>query len=122
MQKLFLFTIGILLNFYSYSYAQTNEKILGKWTNADQSRIIEFVKNGNTYDAIIRKTDEASLIGKKQITGLKASGKNAFNKGTLHIFKKNKEADVSAGLLSDKKLELKASIGFMSKKEIWTKL
>lgn len=122
MQKLLLLVTGVLLNFYSYSYAQSNDKILGSWTNADKSRIIEFVKSGTSYDAVIRKTDEASLLGKKQITGLVATGKNSFAKGTLHIFKRNKEADVTANLVSDKKLEIKASIGFMSKKEIWTKL
>lgn len=123
MQRIFFITIGILLSFYSYSFAQTsNDQILGKWTNADKTRILEFVKNETSYDAIIRKIDNQDLIGKKQITGLKTSGKNTFNNGILFIFNKNREASVSATLVTDKRLELKASIGFMSKRETWTKL
>lgn len=104
-------------------FAQTtHDKILGKWTNEENTRVIEFVKNGDTYDAIIRKAEDNSMVGKKQITDLKATGTTSFSDGTLHIIKKGKTAKCTASLSGDTRLELKASYGLLSKSQIWNKL
>ncbi len=113
--------VSVLLGISTYAQSN-NDKILGKWTNEDKSRVIEFVKNGSSYDAIINKAESSSLVGKKQITALKHSKENHYTDGTLHIIQKGKTASCSAKLVSDTKLALKASIGFMSKTQVWTKL
>lgn len=103
--------------------AQTSEdKLLGKWTNEEKTRVVEFVKNGNYYDAIIRKSEDASLIGKKQIGGLKPSGKSNYTNGTVYIIKKGKTASCSAQILKDGLLSIKASYGMISKTQVWTRL
>lgn len=122
MYRLFLITVSLFTSMNCFSQS-SNDKILGKWTNKDKTRVIEFIKNGSVYDAIIRKSEKnTSIIGKKQITSLKSEGKDSFDGGTVHIFQRNKEADCSAKLLSENQLEIKASLGFMSKSEVWTKL
>jgi len=121
MQKIILILAGLLLSLNIF--AQTgNDKILGKWTNEDKTRIIEFVKSGNAYDAIVRKTEDNSIVGKKQITGLKASGSTSFVNGTVFMIKKGKTAKCSATLLGDTRLNLKASYGILSKSQTWTKI
>ncbi|WP_449386972.1 DUF2147 domain-containing protein [Chryseobacterium lineare] len=103
--------------------AQTSEdKLLGKWTNEEKTRVVEFVKNGNYYDGIIRKAEDASLIGKKQISGLKPSGKGSYTNGTVYIIKKGKTASCSAQIVKDGLLSIKASYGMMSKTQAWTRL
>ncbi|MEO7979116.1 DUF2147 domain-containing protein [Flavobacterium sp.] len=121
MQKIILITAGLLFSLNIFAQT-TNDKILGKWTNEDKTRIIEFVKSGDAYDAIIRKAEDNGLVGKKQITDLKASGTASFVDGKLHIIKKGKTAECTASLSGDAKLIIKASYGMMSKSLTWTKL
>lgn len=121
MQRLFFLMVSVLLGISTYAQ-NSNDKILGKWTNKDKSRVIEFVKNGSAYEAVIIKAESSSLVGKKQITALKHNKDNAYKDGTLHIIQKGKTANCSAKLVSDTKLELKASIGFMSKIQVWKKI
>lgn len=104
------------------SFAQTTDNsILGKWTNEDKTRVIEFVKNGNAYDAIVRSAEDKSLIGKKQISGLTQKDATSFVNGTVYIFKRNRTAKCSANL-NGKFLQLQASMGLMSKSQTWTRL
>lgn len=121
MQKLLFLFVSALL--YSGINAQESiDKILGTWVNEDRTRIIEFVKNGSSYDAIIRKADDPKLVGKKQITGLKKSGNTSFKNGVVHLIKQGKTAKCSARLVNENRLELNASYGMMSKTQIWTRL
>lgn len=123
--KKIIITTQFLLSIFSISInAQilTIDVIKGKWTNEDKSRVIEFVQNGNTYEAIIRYDEDKSLVGQKQISGLQISGENTFKNGTVHIIKKGKSAKCTAKILSNNKLELRASNGLISKSQIWTKL
>lgn len=121
MEKVVLIICSLLVSLNIF--AQTHhDQILGKWTNEDQTRIIEFVKNGETYDAIIRKATDNSLVGKKQITGLKPSSKQAFINGTVHLIKRGKTAKCSAELSGNNKLYLKANLGITSKTQTWKKL
>lgn len=113
--------VSILLGTSIYAQA-SNDQILGKWTNEDKSRVIEFVKNGSYYDAVIIRSVNVSYIGKKQITNLKSDKDNAYKGGTLHVYQKGKTASCSAKLVNGTKLELKASNGFMYKSQVWTKV
>lgn len=103
--------------------AQTNnDPILGKWTNEDKSRVLEFIKSGSGYEAVIIKAEDQSLIGKKQITSLRLSNEKGFYEdGVLHIFQKNKTAFCSVKILDSESIELKATIGMFSKKQKWSK-
>lgn len=121
MQFILILFSTILLTVQSPSQP-SHDKILGTWGSEEQSRTIEFIRNGDTYDAIIRSAGDAGLVGQKQITGLKAGGENAFKNGTLHIIKKQRTAGCSARLVDDQTLELKASLGFLSKSQTWTRL
>lgn len=100
----------------------SQDKIIGKWTNEEKTRVIEFVKNGNYYDAIIRKAEDDSVIGKKQISGLKPAGNGSYTNGTVYIIKKGKTASCSAQITKDDLLNIKASYGMMSKTQVWTRL
>jgi len=121
MQKIILMVTGLLFSLNIFAQT-THDKILGKWTNEDKTRIIEFVKSGDVYDAIIRKAEDNGIVGKKQITALKATGTTSFADGTLHIIKKGKTAKCTASLSGDTTLYIKASYGMMSKSLTWTKL
>lgn len=119
--KTILFLFPAILMAFQISLQVSHDEILGTWANEDKSRTLEFVKNKDSYDAIIRSAENASLVGKKQITGLKPAGENTFENGTLYLFKKKKTAPCSAKLLNSKTLELKATVGFFSQSQTWTK-
>lgn len=121
MQKMIILTVSLFIGLCVF--AQTdNDKILGKWTNEDKSRVIEFVKNGDAYDAIIRQADDESLAGKKQITSLQKDGSTTFKNGTVHVIKKSKTARCTAKLVNDDKLEITATFGMMSRKQTWSRV
>lgn len=120
LQVIFL-SLGMLFSTSAFEQS-TNDRILGQWTDEDHTRILEFVNNGSYYDAIIRKAEPDSLIGKKQISGLRYDKGNAYKGGTLYAIQKGKTANCSAKLLSDDKLELKVSKGLASKSSVWTRI
>lgn len=121
MQRAFLIIAGLLFGMNVHAQS-ANDKIVGKWTNEERTRIIEFVKNGNTYDGVVRKAEDERLVGKKQITGLRANGNSSFTNGVVHLFKKGKTATCSVTLSGETKLYLKANYGMMSKTQVWTRL
>ena len=84
MQKLTLTLLVYLLNLTIYAQNGA-EKIWGKWANEDKSRVIEFVQNGDKYDAIICGASDKSIIGKKRITGLKPFSDETYSDGTQSI-------------------------------------
>ncbi|NCT73737.1 MAG: DUF2147 domain-containing protein [Chitinophagaceae bacterium] len=101
--------------------AQTSgDAILGKWTNEDKTRVIEFVKAGSGYEAIIKEAPDKSLIGVKQLTGLEYDG--AGYKGQVHLPKKGKSYNCSLKVKADGLLELTAKAGIMSKSQLWKKV
>lgn len=116
-----LFAIALVVFGMSMKAQTSEDKILGKWTNEDKTRVIEFVKNGTSYDAIIRKAENGGVIGKKQISGLKPSGENNYENGTVYIIK-SRTASCSAQITKDDLLNIKASYGMMSKTQVWTRL
>ena len=121
MKRLFFVMMAVVMSVGIFAQS-SNDKILGKWTNEDSSRIIEFVKNGATYEAIIRKAENQSVVGKKQITGLKPNGEKDYKDGVIHIIQKNETVACKAKLEGNNKLEIKASKGMFSKSQVWTKL
>jgi uncharacterized protein (DUF2147 family) len=107
--------------FASTAYAQTDaDSILGKWTNEDKSRVLEFVKNGSDYEAIIKEASDKTLVGKKQITGLKYN-KGSY-KGNVYIIKRGKTLPCTLTIKTNRTMQLTASAGVMSQSQTWTKL
>lgn len=121
MFSLIILLSGLLLS-GNLTDLSTDSGLIGQWTNGDHTRVIEFVENASTYDGIIRKADDPALLGKKQITGLKQKHEKLFDKGTLHIFRKNKTAKCSARLIDENSLQLTVSIGLFSKSDVWTRV
>ena len=120
MQKLiFLFSLFSLIHLNNPA-GLTND-LAGKWTNDDKNRVLEFVEKDNIYEAIIKKADDASLIGKKQMSDLKKD-KNGNYSGTLHVIKKDKELPCIVTIINDNTLEIKATYGLMSKTQKWHRL
>lgn len=117
---IFVCLTGIL--FYSQRVlAQTGgDAILGRWQNEDKSRIMEFVKNGNTYEAVIIEAPDKSLVGKLQITGLVYDG--GYTDGMVHLPKRGKVLPCTVKIIGNNKLELAAKAGFMSKTQTWSRL
>lgn len=121
MQKLIFFILA--QSFSLMVSAQTaGDRILGQWTNESKTRIIEFVKNGSVYEAIIRKAEDKSLIGKKQITGLKSAGNGKYKDGVIHVYQRNTTASCTVKLPGETKLEITGKVGLMSKSQTWTKV
>lgn len=106
---------------FTTAHAQTNaDAILGKWTNEDKTRVIEFVKIDSVYEAIIKEASDKTLVEKKQITGLQYA-KNGYN-GKVFLPKKGKSFPCTVKLNSNGSLELSAKAGFISKSQIWTRV
>lgn len=120
MKRLVFALATLLISVGAFSQSVADE-ILGKWTNQDQTRIIEFVKNGSTYDAVVRKAENTEVVDKKQITGLTANGKKNYKNGVIHILQKGKTVNCKAELIDEDKLEIKASKGMISKSQVWTR-
>ncbi|WP_344822360.1 DUF2147 domain-containing protein [Rurimicrobium arvi] len=121
MKPLLTLLLFITSLFVTAAKAQTNgEAILGKWANEDRTRVIEFVKTGDGYEAIIKEATDRNLIGQKQITGLQYN--NNVYSGTLRLPKKRKTFPCTANIEANGELELSAKAGFMSKSQTWTKV
>lgn len=121
MQTISSILAGFLLILHLLTQSGS-DPLTGKWTSDDKSRVIEFVKNGNAYDALIREADDKTLVGKKQIAGLITKDGKSFKNGTLFLIKKGKTAKCSARMLDGHTLELTGSVGLLSKSETWIKL
>lgn len=103
------------------AHAQTNvDTILGKWTNEDKSRVIEFIKNGSSYNAVIKKAPDESMVGKDQLTDLVY--KNGSYSGKVNLPRKGKSYPCTVTIKSDGTLQLTARAGFISKSQTWTKV
>ncbi|AWH86361.1 hypothetical protein HYN59_15140 [Flavobacterium album] len=112
---IFLLSLFTLLQFNTV--IAIDNDLSGKWINEDKTRVLEFTQNSGIYEAIILKAEDNSLIGKKQITGLKKVGTSY--KGTLHVIKKNKEMDCTVTIKNTNTIEIKGSYGPVSKSQKW---
>lgn len=119
--KFFSIAIFLLTAIIADAKAQSNsDDILGKWTNEDKTRVLEFVKTGSDYEAVIKEAPDKTLVGKKQITGLKHN--NGSYKGSLYLPKRGKILPCTLTIKSDSSLQLSAKAGFMSQSQTWTKV
>lgn len=119
--KFFSIAIFLLTAIIADAKAQSNaDDILGKWTNEDKTRVLEFVKTGSDYEAVIQEAPDKTLVGKKQITGLKHN--NGSYKGSLYLPKRGKILPCTLTIKSDSSLQLSAKAGFMSQSQTWTKV
>lgn len=101
--------------------AHTNaDSILGKWTNEDNNRVLEFIKTGSSYEAVVKEAPDKNLIGKKQITGL--IYKNGTYKGSVYLPKRGKTFPCTLTVKSDGSLQLAAKAGFMTQVQIWRRV
>ncbi len=120
MYKFIMFLSGFII-FNTAITTNTTTSIIGKWTNEDESRVLEFVQNSDIYEGIIRKADDAAVVGKKQITGLKQDKSGSY-KGTLHIIKKNKDLPCTLKIVDNNTIEIEATYGFITKKQQWQRI
>jgi len=101
--------------------AQTSpDAILGKWTNEDRTRVIEFVKAGVGYAAVIREAPDRSMVGKSQLTNLVYS--NGTYTGNVLLPKKGKSYPCTLKIERDSTMQLTAKAGLMSKTQGWTRV
>lgn len=120
MKKMILFIVSCLATINMFGFTQ-NDRILGKWINENQTRIIEFVKTNHGYDAYIKYAENKSLNGHIQIEGLRPSSPNLFLDGTVFLFSRNKKIKCQAHLEGDKRLYITGKYGFVSKTQLWKK-
>jgi len=103
------------------AYAQNNaDGILGKWANEDNTRVIEFVKSGTGYEAVIRQAPDPGMVGKKQLTGVLYN--NGSYAGNVLLPKKGKSFPCTLTFKADSTLELRARAGFISKQQVWARV
>ena len=121
MQKLIFIVLSVFIGMSTYAQ-ENSEKILGKWTNEDQTRVIEFVKNGDEFEAIVRQAENPEGIGRKPITSLKYHKENTYKGGTVHIFARNTTAKCSAKIINKNELEIKAEFGIISRTNTWRRI
>jgi len=119
--KPLLMTLIFIGGLLAVARAQTNvDTILGKWTNEDKSRVIEFIKNGSSYNAVIKKAPDESMVGKDQLTDLVY--KNGSYSGKVNLPRKGKSYPCTVTIKSDGTLQLTVRAGFISKSQTWTKV
>jgi uncharacterized protein (DUF2147 family) len=122
MQKKRIITLLIFFIAGFTVYAQTMpDKILGKWMNEDKSRVLEFLKNGSVYNAIVRKAEDENFIGRQQIRGLKPDG-DAYEGGTINLFKRKKTAKCTIRFINNDLFEIQGSYGVISKSQRWSRV
>lgn len=123
MKKLLFQTLILIAATAGSLQAQSNETIdplLGKWTNEDKSRVIEFRKAGDKFEGIIISAADASIIGKRQFT--EVGLKNGQYGGTLHLPRKNRRFSCTIKILNNGSLEITAQAGFSSRSQIWARV
>lgn len=118
----FLVILLLWSGFFQETYAQSvqADTLLGKWTNDDRTRIIEFVKKGNVYEAVIKEAPDQELVGQKQITNLIFN--NGVYKGEVYLPKRGKRLPCTLRITSTGNLELSAKAGFMNRSQLWSRV
>lgn len=101
--------------------AQTKgDSILGRWTDEDRTRVLEFQKVGDYYEAIIKDAPDKTLIGQKRIVDLKYSG-GAYN-GLVYLPNRGRTLRCKLTIDSEGHLRLTAKSGFMSQSQTWSRV
>lgn len=121
MKTTFAMFLTLFLTF-PFSFSIEPDSIIGKWENSDQSRVLEFVKSGNSYEARILEAKDSDLIGQNQLTDIIFSKENEKYEGVLHIIQRNRTIPASLTLIDSNTMEIEVSKGPFSKKEKWVKI
>lgn len=107
----------------SRNYAgNTADPIIGRWTNSDTSRVLEFVKTDEGYKAIVVDAEYKPAVGKIQISRLKRESGTTYTDGLLHIIQKDKTASCSATIIDSVHMVIKVRRGLVSKTQVWTRV
>lgn len=106
---------------FSRAQAQNGaDAVLGKWTNEDKTRVIEFIRSRNGYDAVIREAPDQSLVGKNQLSNL--SYHEGTYSGSVLLPKRGKSYPCMLRIKKDGSMELTAKAGLVSKSQVWTRV
>lgn len=116
-----LFSFLLLLTSIAGFSQNSKDPIIGKWTDESNERVIEFVQQGDHFNAVIRSAKDKSLIGKTQISGLLKNGSNAYKNGTIYVIKQGKTGSCTAKLKGNQ-LEISGKMGFFSRSQKWTRV
>lgn len=103
-------TLALLLLLITTSF--TPDTILGKWTNADKSKALTLVKNGNVYTG----TSE----GKDVLQNLVYA--NGTYTGKVFLPKRHQTFPCTITLKGDDTMEITVKAGFMSQTKVWTRI
>lgn len=118
-----VFFLGYAINSKALTFLTVKtggDAILGKWTNEDKTRTIEFVKKGTGYDGIVRDADKKEFIGKAILTNFQFNGTHYT--GQVYLPKREKSYPCTVTLLGTDKMTLTAKIGFISQTKTWLRL
>lgn len=96
------------------------DAILGRWTNEERTRTIEFVKKDGRYEAIAIAGSQPDNRGRAVITGLRFDGKKYT--GQVYAPKQNRQFPCSIVLQGQDKMLLTGKAGFMSQTKTWTRV
>lgn len=96
--------------------------ILGRWTNKEKTRTIEFVKRDGVYEAfaVPSGTNQPDTKGRAVISGLRYDGKKYT--GQAYASKQNRQFACSIVLQGSDKMELTGKVGFISQTRTWTRV
>lgn len=120
MYKVIFSFLLMLASFAAFSQ-NTKDPIVGKWVDDANDRTIEFVQQGDHFNAIILKAKDGFLVGKTQISGLQKSGLNAYKNGTVYVIKQGKTASCTAKMNGNNQLVITGKMGFFSKSQTWVR-
>ena len=120
MYKVIFSFLLMLASFAAFSQ-NTKDPIVGKWVDDANDRTIEFVSQGDHFNAIILKAKDGSLVGKTQISGLQKNGANTYKNGTVYVIKQDKTAGCTAKMNGNNQLVITGKMGFFSKSQTWTR-
>lgn len=103
-------TLALLLLLISTSFSP--DSILGKWTNADKSKELTLVKNGDSYTG----TSEGKEILQHLVYN------NGSYTGKVFLPKRNQTFPCTIKLKGDDTMEITVKAGFMSQTKVWTRI
>ena len=108
------------------STAQTDstqaDRILGRWTNEEKTRTIEFIKRDEVYEAfpVLPGSNQPDTKGRAVISGLRYDGKKYT--GQAYAPKQNRQFACSIVLQGNDKMVLTGKVGFISQTRTWTRV
>lgn len=103
-------SLALLLLLLTTSFAP--DAILGRWTNADKTREITLVKNGNFYSG--------TSAGKEILQNI-VYNNNTYT-GKVYLPKRDQTFPCTIRLKGDDTMEITVKVGFISQTKVWTRI